>query len=368
MKNILFYYPSNKRTISIESVVIGFKNKGYNVMLLTQSMKSELHEELENSNISTFTYTIEKKNALIYYFKHLVFLIRFCRTNKIDIVYSHLQQGNIISVFAQYFCRAKFYICRHHSSVDGADKNYFQSLFDKIINKLAKLIIVPSKAVYKQVHLVEGVNEKKLKQIYYGYDFSKYPLPDKQVVEKIRNTYNCKLLLVKIARLVPGKRYPILFDVLKKMIFEEHLDIKLLVISDGPLFNEFNDYIRKHKLENHIFLLGNKSNVIDYIDAADAVPLLSEAEASNSVIKEAGLAGKCVIVCEEVGDFGDYIEDNYSGLFVDKMNPSEKLESHLFNLYNLKIDKEALGKNLQKSVLAIFSIDKVIPEYNVLNK
>ena len=66
--NILFYYPSNKRTISIESVIIGFKNQGHHVILLTQSEESELHEELRKNSINFSTYVIEKNNALIYYF------------------------------------------------------------------------------------------------------------------------------------------------------------------------------------------------------------------------------------------------------------------------------------------------------------
>ena len=110
--NILFYYPSNKRSISIESIIIGFKNQGHHVILLTQSEEAELHEELRENRIDYSTYVIEKNNSLLYYFKHLLFLIKFCRINKIDIVYSHLQQANIISVFAQYFCNSIFYICR----------------------------------------------------------------------------------------------------------------------------------------------------------------------------------------------------------------------------------------------------------------
>jgi glycosyltransferase involved in cell wall biosynthesis len=175
------------------------------------------------------------------------------------------------------------------------------------------------------------------------------------------------MILVKIARLVPGKRYDILFAVINKLVNEEKMDIKLLVISDGPLLNEFRVYLRDNNLEENIFLLGEVSNVIDYISVADAIPLLSEAEASNSVIKEAGLVNKCVIVCRGVGDFDDYIEDEISGLFMDKMNPFEDLEKHLTNIYESKVNKDKLGNNLHISVMNNFSIDHVINNYNTLN-
>lgn len=364
--NILFYYPSNQRTISIESVILKFKSQGHHVSLLTHTEKGDLHAELESNGIKTYTYVLEKKSSFFYYLKHLFFLISICRKNNINIVYSHLQQANIISVFAQYFCSSKFYICRHHSSVSGSDQNFNQSIFDMIIDKLAKLIIVPSKMVYKQVCEAEGVNPDKVKLIYYGYDFEKYPKPNRNELEKIRTYYKTKLLLVKVARLVPGKRYHVLFEVIKKMVVDEHKDVKLLVISEGPLMAEFRTYIDTNHLSNHIFLLGNVVNVIDYLAAADAVPLLSEAEASNSVIKEAGLVNKTVIVCREVGDFEDYIEHEVSGYLIAKENP----ESDLYDVLNLLYNDNSIntGEELKKNVLNTFSISTVISSYNTINK
>ena len=174
-------------------------------------------------------------------------------------------------------------------------------------------------------------------------------------------------MLVKIARLVPGKRYPILFDVVKKMVIDEGKDIKLLVISDGPLMSDFEKYLKSNNLENTIFLLGNILNVIDYLAASDVVPLLSDAEASNSVIKEAGLVKKVVIVCNNVGDFDDYIVQGKSGLFMNRENPNTDLYHYLSDIYSGKYNTKFLGENLYDSVINTFSIDNVISSYNELN-
>lgn len=365
--NILFYYPSNNRTVSIESVIISFHNQNHRVSLLTQSPKAEIHEELEKNNISTYAYEIKKNNSILYYMKHFLYLIQYCRKNNIDIVYSHLHPASIVSVFAQFFCKSRFYICRHHSNVNGMDKNFNQTLFDAIINRLAKVIIVPSIRVYEQVTIVEKVKSKKVKLINYGYDFSKYDEPDVKEVENIRTKYSAKLLLVCVARLVPGKRFEILFKVVNELIKFQHLDIKLLVISDGPQMNDFKQYILRENLTDYIFLLGSKNNVIDYLAAADAVPLLSEAEASNNVIKEAGLVNKCVLVCDGVGDFNDYIVNNYSGLFLNKLNPETDLKLCIKKIYDEEIDKKMLGENLYNSVIKTFSIENVISQYSSLN-
>lgn len=364
MKNILFYYPSNKRTVAIESLIIKFKEQGNTVLLLTQTPEGELHQELKKNQILTFHHGISKKNSFFYYLNHLLFLIKFCRKNKIDIVYSHLQQANIISVFAQFFVKAKFYICRHHADRLGLEHNFYQNLFDKIINRLAKVIIVPSQKVYDQVTLVEKVQPKKIKFICYGYDFSKYPKPNKNHVQEIRKQYDADLLLVKVARLVPGKRHQLLFEVLEELIHIEKLNIKLIAISDGPLMNKLQEFILKRNLQKNIFLIGNQSEVIDYIEAADAIALLSESEASNNVIKEAGLLKKCVLICSGVGDFNEYIKQGDSGLFLNKELPKDDLKKHLKELYSKKIDTLKMGQHLQESVYSMFSIENVIGRYS----
>lgn len=362
-KNILIYYSANNSTIAIESIIILFKKQGHKLYLLTQAKTGELHYKLENEDIITKSIYLDKKLSILYYFLHFIYLIRFCKKNKIEFVFSHLQQANIISVFAQFFCKSKFYICRHHSSTDGADYNFYQTLFDKIINKLAKIIIVPSKAVYNQVCNVEKVKQNKVKLINYGYDFEKYPKPNFFTVNEIRKKYVTKLLLVKVARLVPGKRYIILFDVIKNLVINKNRDIKLIVISDGPLFDEFKLYVNTNNLTDNIFLLGNVGNVIDYLAAADIVPLLSDAEASNNVIKEAGLVKKTVIVCKNVGDFEEYIENEKSGYLISKENPAPEL-TQLFENFNTELPR--LGDALYKNVLQKFAIENVIEDYNKL--
>lgn len=366
--NILVYYPSNSRTIAIESVILKFKEAGHSLFLLTQTPEGDLHTALEKQGVQTAAAVIPKKAAPVYYLRHILFLRRYIAANKIDIVYSHLQQANIISVFTQYISAARFYICRHHADRAGASRNFNQDLFDKLINRLAKLIIVPSRKVYQQVTEAEGTNPAKVKLIHYGYDFSKYPLPDAAEVAKIKSDHPAKLLLVKIARLVPGKRYPVLFGVIRELVLNDKLDIRLIAISDGPLMDEYSQWIVANGMQKNIFLLGNRTNVIDYLQAADAVPLLSESEASNNVIKEAALLRKCVLVCDDVGDFNDYIEQGKSGLLLGKTDPATDLKKYLIDLYSGKTDRETMGQRIHDNVLALFSIDNVINEYRDLNK
>ncbi len=365
--NILFYYPGKERSIAFSSLMIAFQQQGHNVFLLTHMPEGDLHHDVKKYGVQTFTHQIKKHISSLFYLKHILFLISFTNKNKIDIVYSHTQQANIISVFAQFFSLSRFIICRHHAKRTGGYKNFNQDVFDIIINKLGKSFIVPSKKVYEQI-IAEKVNPAKVKLIYYGYDFSKYTEPDINEVKIIKSKYSTQLLLASVSRLVPGKRYEILFETIHELIIDHNLDIKLMVVGDGDQMKKLEQFVTHNKLEKYIYLVGYKLNVIDYMAASDAVVLLSESEASNNVIKEAGLLKKCVLVCNDVGDFNDYIINNFSGLFLDREKPKDDLKKYLLMLYENKINKSMLGENLYKSVLDTFSIEQVISKYDEINQ
>ena len=153
MKNILFFYPSNKRAIVNETLLRFLKNKGHNVFFLTTCEEGLLHEEIRKIGVPVYTNVINKSSSLFYYFKQILFLIKFCRNNNINLVISSLQHVNFISVFAQYFIKARVVLIRHHFKFDVYSNdsklsyNKTEAVFDKIINKLAKEIVVPSYGV-----------------------------------------------------------------------------------------------------------------------------------------------------------------------------------------------------------------------------
>lgn len=361
--NILFYYPDKERAISLSTLMIEFKKQGHEVFLLTHAREGLLHEEVKKHGIHTFTHPVKKQNALVFYVKHIAHLVSFVKKHRIQLVYSHIQVANFIAVFASLFCRARFMLCRHHSDCAYLDNNRREKLFDRVINALGKEFIVPSQKVYDQMVYTERVRNKKIYLIRYAYDFSTYPSPDSAAVATIRSTYPARLLLVKIARLIPEKRHLLLFSVIKNLV-SKGLDIKLLVLSDGPLRARLGEYVRENNLQNHIFMLGYKTDVMNYIEAADAVVHVSESEASSNLAKEVGLLKKPLILCHDVGDFSEYLSDGVNAKLVNKEHPGAELESLLTTFYSDRGIMHGLGENLRETVLERFSLEKILGEYD----
>lgn len=360
--NILFYYPDKERGVSLSSLMVAFQKQGHTVSLLTQTPEGDLHSDVRKEGIKTFTHVI-KKNSLLFYLKHILFLISFTKKNKIDLVYSHIQKANFIACFAQYFSRARFILCRHHSDCAFVDNNRNEKLMDKIINRLGKEFIVPSDVVLDQMLVKEKVKNKKIHLIRYAYDFNAYPKPDEAGVFEIKEKYKAKLLLVKIARLITEKRHILLFQVINKLV-KAGYDIKLVVLSDGPEKEKLVDYIRQNELQNSIFMVGYRRDIMNFIAATDVVVHVSESEASSNLAKEVGLLNKPLIVCSGVGDFDEYLINRVNSLIIDKNNVTEQLEKLIISIYNDEKIIEGLGKKLHDTVFERFSIENIISQYN----
>lgn len=363
MKRILLYYPPNKRSIAIETLCKAVKDAGYEMVVLTLTERGAFHEALEKMGIETHSYVLPRKPTWRYILKHTRYLINFCKQYQIDAIWSHLQEANIMAVLAQPFLKAKVVTFRHHAESAfyaeygekfGMERNKNEIRYDKLINRLAKKIVIPSSGVWESMEKYEGCDMKKVVLAPYIYDFSGYAKPDTIVVKKLRDDYHCHLLLIMVSRMVASKQHMTVFEIVNKLK-REGLSVKMIVMDDGMLREELEQYIRDNDLVSDIIMVGFRSDFINYMDAADLLAHPSLTEASNNVVKELGLLGKTVAVCKDVGDFNDYIVEGQNGFFIERKELKESLERIIREAYTHKDKLAGMGKELGKDVIRLFS-------------
>ena len=364
MAVILFYTPFNRRARDVESLMLCFKNEGNHVISLSQREGVDLNPYLKGQGIPAHSYAISGEGTLLFFIRHLVYFVKFCYSNKIDFVFSHLDSANFVASLGQYFIKARVFLCRHHID-EAALYQYSSSLSYRLTNLLAKKIIVVSEASKKYMIEHEKVNPQKLIHINLAYDFETFKIPSSETVEVIRGLYKSKLLLVTVCRLTKFKRPEISVQVLKRLN-DANLDAKLLILGSGDMRDHLNLTIAENKLDNRVYLLGHVSNVLDYLAAADFVLHPSVLESSCVVIKEAGLVRKPVIVCNGVGDFDEYINDGKNGFSIDRSefvdNAFDLIVNNMENYRYLK----SLGDNLNLSILRLFNIRELAKQYQEL--
>ncbi|WP_018630767.1 glycosyltransferase family 4 protein [Niabella aurantiaca] len=363
--NILIFFPYNQISVEQQSVMKMLKEKRHNVTLLTLTPWGPLHDKVCTYGIEAFSTGQGEVFSIKRIRNSARMLKQLCSEQKIDLLLVHQQLCAIVLILAGRELRARAFYFRHNTDEDY-NKNYFKAfILNRFINTFIKKFVAPSDAVYRFLLNKEGVPADKIQRINYGYDFDLYGIPDIGNVNAIKEQYSCKLLVISIARFVEAKRHREMFEVIHRCIVKGY-DIKMICLGDGALRQAMEEEIKLQKLEDKIFLLGRKSNVLDYLTAADVLLHLSDSEASNSVAKEAALCHTPAIVCEDVGDFSDYIVQKRNGFLVDKNEPVAGAAEILYNAGSGAINLNEAGDNAYQSITAHFSINNVQEHYQEL--
>jgi glycogen(starch) synthase len=360
-KNILIYFQNSYRNIFFESFVPGLIKKGYRVHFVTKCERGLLHERIEALGVTTASYN-PKGPRFTRFIYHWWFLIKYCRKNKIDILYSHLQLANLIALLAQYFIPAKVFPCRHHVDEIIQVGNRTSIIIDKWVNRLSRKIIVVSAAVKRHMIEKENVRPAKIVVIPLGYNFDLYNKPDPGSVALIKKEMNCHLLLIIIARMTAGKRHIVALEVLNKLV-KEGLDIKLILLDRGVEEENLRSFIRDNGLDGKVLFTGFLNNTMDYVAAADLLIHPSVIEASNQVVREAGILEKPCIVCDGVGDFDEYIINRVNGFLVSRENTFPEMSGLVKEYYYKKDELKAIGARFREEVLNKFGIENIVDDY-----
>jgi len=361
MTRILVFYPSNLRTVQLETTILAMHRRGVEVELLTTCERGPLHEFLDGERVATHAHPLSQRSSLLYYARQILHLVRFSRERGFTAIYSNLQHANFIAVFAQYLISARVVVFRHHFKfilpVDDIPlrPNRMEQRFDRVINRLARTTVVPSSGVYEGMRAVERADMSRVVVLPYIYDFDRYARPDAEAVAAIRSRFPARLTLLMSGRLIPFKRHAVVFPVVRDLV-REGMDLRMLVLGDGPERRALEEFIVAHRLEDRIVMLGFRPDVIDYMAASDLLIHPSLTEASSSVVKEMALVGKTAMVCEGVGDFGEYMQHERNGFVVPRATDGLEIEAILRQVYASPEDLGRLGTSLRASVLGRFSL------------
>lgn len=342
----------------MESTIMYFKENGFNVILCTTSPKGRLHEVMEKNDVRTMTLRSATK------LKMVAELITLCKRENISFLHSHLQLPNLIASLASMFMKTHVFTVRHNSDVVKLAGSWKEKAIDKLINYFSPNIIAISERVRSHLISEEKVPERKIHLIRNGYDFIQYDQLTKGREEylAIRNSLNCGFLLISPGRLIPTKRHEITIEAIA-CLQKEEVDVGLIILGDGPLHDPLHHLIKDHGLTEKVKIITYAENISDFFLAADAVVLVTNSEASNNSIKEAGYFEKPAIVCHEVGDFDDYISNNLSGILLPKEAPLHELIYAIKQLYGDPEKRNILGKALKSSVLSNFNIQVIGRQY-----
>jgi glycosyltransferase involved in cell wall biosynthesis len=361
MIDVLVFYPSNKRSVQLETLITALHRRGVRIELLTTCKPGPLHEFLATQGVPVHAHPVNQRVSAVYYARQVAYLARFCRRRRVKTVFSNLQHANFIAVLAQHLMRTRVVAFRHHfnfalpGDAVALEPNRMEQLFDKVINRLARVIVVPSSGVFNGMKLVENADMSRVVLLPYFYDFEQYDDPDPAAVAAIQDRYPARLRLLMSSRLVPFKRPALAFSVVRDLV-AEGLDVRMLALDDGPERPALERFIEENGLHDRITLLGFRPDIVNYMAACDVLVHPSLTEASSSAVKEMALLGRTVIACQGVGDFDDFIESGRNGFLVPRSTDGSEIAACIRELYEAPERGRDMGARLRETVLDRFSL------------
>jgi len=122
-----------------------------------------------------------------------------------------------------------------------------------------------------------------------------------------------------IAELHPRKGIIYLLEA-AKLFKEEGGNIKFIIVGNGDEKKHYEDFIKKHELEDYVKLLGRRHDIPQILKSSDVFVLPSLNEAFGLVLLEAMMA-KLPIVATNNGGIPEIVKDRENGMLVPTKNP-----------------------------------------------
>lgn len=188
------------------------------------------------------------------------------------------------------------------------------------------------------------------------------PLPprDEEARRRIRHEIGATrntILVVTTGRAHPYKRFDFIIDCAHriKTLFP-HLDIRFVLIGDGPALQSLHEHVARLGLSDIVMLLGFRSNVHDYLFASDIAMHAALGEGFSLSITEYMSAGLPVLV-PDIPSVRQAIDDGEQGI----VYPSHDAEAAAKILAELSADRDrvlTLGRNAKIKADQEYSLDR----------
>lgn len=331
------------------------------ILNLTKNLKDEF-EIVIASNGGELTHEFIKLGVKLYnindvdnknpfnIMKNIKIIKEIIKEEKIDIVHSHHRMTTLLSKMAAKFVKVKVIHTQH------------LCINDKFILTNFTLNNIPTIAVSKgaKQSLVEKakLDEKDIVTIYNGVDDKYQPIGIDSRIEKIYKKGD--FLVAQISRIVDYKGVYDFVDI-AEAVSKENKNIKFILIGHGEEYYNIEKYIKNKKMEENVILLGNKNNILEYINYIDIMLLCSYIEGLPLAPIES-FSQSIPVIGTNISGTNEEIIHEYNGYLVECKDVNS-FKKYILKLYNNNQLKDSMAKNAYDSYCENFNMMKYIDSH-----
>jgi sugar transferase (PEP-CTERM/EpsH1 system associated) len=280
-------------------------------------------------------------------------LARFLRHTRTEVVHTH-------GPYAQFYgaVAARMAGCPVIHTMHGFPwpRTWRRRLLGRLSNSLTRSIVAVSHDLSDYALGELQVPAERLHVIHNGIECDRFSLARREAGSR-------RFDAIMVARLSSEKDFPSLLQAVG-LVQQKRPDFRLAIAGDGPLRQEVEDLIEQLRLEQHVELLGNRSDVPSLLTQAEVFVLSTHTEGLSIALLEAMACGK-PIVATAVGGNPEVVVDGETGFLVPRDAP-QVLASRLLWLTEHPEEARRMGAAGRRRVEQQFNIRRMVESYEDL--
>ncbi|WP_075186308.1 glycosyltransferase family 4 protein [Teredinibacter haidensis] len=291
-------------------------------------------------------------------YKLPIFILRtisFIRNLKLDCLHSHLYSPIITMHFVSSLCGL-----RHVGTLHDI---YMVEETPRRIHMLSIVAFLGTRFVAVSNNMLQFYRERgrfPTNSITYIPNFVNESVPScSREITRQSLELKDEIVVISVGRLVNLKRFDLLIKAAE--IVNTTSNITFYIAGDGPLRSELELQISNSKLKGKVILLGERTDVINLLNAADIFVLASDTEGMSRSILEA-MASALPIIATDVGGNSDLVEPTKNGLLIPP-NSSSALATALNEIMDDSALRIKMGEASRNKVNRSFGKESFLNSY-----
>lgn len=343
MKKVLFVATVDSHILAFHIPYLKyFKESGYEVYVATNS------DEPIPFCDKKIKLLIERNPIKFNNIRAIKKLEEIIEKEKFELIHCHTPMGSVVARLAAKKARKKYdtkviYTAHGFHFYKGAPILNWMIYYpiEKFLSKYTDALITINNEDYnlakkrfhaKQIYLVNGVGINKERFS------SKISNEEKQQLRKELNLKEDDFVILYVAELIKRKNQTMLIEAMKE-IAKKFENIKLILVGNGELSDEYEKIIHDIHLEKNVELLGFRKDVPKLMQIADLYVSTSKQEGLPVNIMEAMISGLPIVTTNCRGN-RDLIIEGKNGYLID-INDIEMLVNKILFVYeNYSQEKE----------------------------
>lgn len=281
------------------------------------------------------------------------------KTRNVKIVRTHQYHANLYGRLAAWLAKVPCIVASVHN-VYTIDRKFHRRLINRFLAKCSDTVVAVSETVKKDVLTYDGLSEDKVRVIYNGIDTDRFLNLNGSLIRSKLGISSEAPVVGTVGRLTLQKGQKYLIDAVSK-IKEKFPRIMLLIVGDGPMKEELQNYAKTHGLNEHVIFTGSRRDVPALLAAMDIFVLPSLWEGLPNALLEAMVSGKPIIATDRPS-----IREIVSSEEIGILTPSENSDA-LANSIELVLNNKPLSENLSKAAqekaFSSFTIEITVNRY-----